>query len=520
MRVGVLVEAKGLEGRLDLDVLCASIGEGASVMKKLSCAAMVHKISVGRLNGLVVVSADEEAAWERGREALRLTGEDPFALRVLTPLDLLSGQDGREGATQRAGRLLRSAAAMVRQYPWLVPANIRMRVGGLRGRLSRRALLTAPRLRPEVIPAVNEGRCRAPQGCDLCLKSCPFEALTLRDGVAFVDKDRCQDCGLCVTSCPTGAVAHPYYQRPVMEAGLAALLDGGATGAFVALTCRGAMRTLREAVSRGFAYPSSVLPMEVPSAGFADLYLMVRALDLGASGVLLVHCGGACGAACRPAVFQERVLAVQTLLGTLAFGGERVAVLAATSPRRLAADLAARVRLGMGAAPGGSANSGRANGHRPRENARLVLSFWERMGGPNTLTIEHDGLPFGQARLNSGACSLCGLCADSCPTGALRYGDDSGAAILDFDATDCAGCRICSRVCPENALKIDRTLDFSALGAGRRPLKSAGLKVCSRCGQGYAPEAMVARLVSALGDRAVDFRYCPDCRMLAAMGTV
>ncbi len=520
MRIGVLIEAKGLEGRLDLDVLCASVGEGVSITKKLSCASMVHKINVGRLNGLVVVSADEEAAWERGREALRLTGQDPFALRVLTPVDLLSGQGSREEATQRAGRLLRAAAAMVRQYPWLLPANIRMRVGGLRGRFSRRALLTAPRLRPEVIPAVSGGRCRAGQGCDLCLRSCPFEAMTLRDGVAFVDRDRCQDCGLCVTSCPTGAVIHPYYQRSVMEAGLAALLEGGASGAFVALTCRGAMRTLREAVSRGFAYPSSVLPVEVPSAGFADLYLMLRALDFGASGVLLVHCGGACGAACRPAAFQERVLAVQTLLETLAFGSERVAVLNATSPRRLVADLAASVRTGMDATPGGSACSEKANGHRPGENARLVVSFWERMGRPNTPTIEHEGLPFGQARLDSRDCTLCGLCADSCPTGALRYSDDSGAAILNFESADCVGCRICSRICPENALKIDRAIDFSALGVGRRPLKSAGLQFCSRCGQAYAPEAMVARLVSALGDRAVDFRYCPDCRMLAAMGRV
>jgi len=519
MRVGVLIEAKGLEGRLELSAVCDVVGHGASVAERLSCAAMVHRITVGRLNGLVIVAADEELAWQQGREALRLAKEDPFALRVLTPLDLLCGEGGQKEATERAGRLLRAAVAMVQQYPWLLPANIRMRVGGLRGRLSRRALLTAPRLRQEVIPAVSEARCRARQGCDLCLTACPFEAMTLRDGLASVDKDRCQDCGLCVTSCPTGAAGHPYYQRPVMDAGLAALLEGATGGPVVALACRGAMRTLREAVARGFAYPPSVLPVEVPSAGFVDSYLMLRALDLGATAVWLIHCDGVCGPACQPAVFQGRVSAVRALLEGLGFEGERVAVLAATSPRRLAAELVARVSRCSGALPRGGAYRGRPNGHGPRVNAELAVSLWERAGRPPVSGVEHDGLPFGQARLDPSACSLCGLCADSCPTGALHYSEGPGTAVLDFDAADCIGCRICSRVCPENALRLDRRVDVAALTAGRQRLKSAGLRVCLHCGQAYAPEAMVARLESVLGERAaVDFRYCPDCRLLAAMG--
>lgn len=520
MRVGVLIDSKGLEGKVDLEALGTLVGDVASVsaMKKLSCAAVVHKIGVERLNGLVIVSGDEEEAWERGREALRLAREDPFALQVLSPLDLLSGEGGRKDATERGARLLRAAAAMVRQYPWLLPANIRMRVGGLGGRLSRRALLMAPKLRQEVVPAVDERRCRASQGCDLCLEACPFEAMGLRDSSAFIDKDRCRDCGLCVATCPIGAVSHPYYQRPVMEAGLRALLKGGGRGLAVAFACRGAVRSLREAAARGFSYPGCILPLEVPSAGFVDLYLLLRALDLGATGVCLIHCGGACGPACRPAVFEGRVLAAQALLESLAGAADRVAVLAASSPRRLALALTGFAsRAGVPAYGNGS--DYRFDGRGPGHSARLLLSLWERVGRPQIPPLEHDGLLLGQAELDASACSLCGLCADACPTGALRYEDGGGATSLAFDPSGCTGCQLCSRACPERALRVARRLDYRSLAAGRRRLASSGVQRCLRCGHGYAPEAMVVRMLSLLGDEpAADFRYCPDCRMLAVMG--
>jgi len=41
-----------------------------------------------------------------------------------------------------------------------------------------------------------------------------------------------------------------------------------------------------------------------------------------------------------------------------------------------------------------------------------------------------------------------------------------------------------------------------------------------QCGRGYAPEAIVSRVLSQLAERApaVNFGYCPDCRLPTAMG--
>jgi len=526
MPVGIVIERRGLELVLDVEALSQPSlrDEVVAPVDRLSIARLVHTITVHRLNSLVIVSEDEEAAWQKGQEALRLGKEDPFALRVLNLTDLCGRVHDRAEATWKASLLLRAGAAMVREYPWLHPANIRLRLGGLRARLSRRALLTAPRPRHEVIPAVDEGRCAHSQGCDLCYKACPFDAIRL-DGVSVsVDKDRCQDCGLCVSASPTGAAGHPFYRRRVLDAALTALLtdDGQRTHPrIIAFTCRTAMTTLREAGHRRLTYPAAILPLEVPSAGFPDLYLVLRAFGLGALGVAVLSCDGGCSTSCEPESFCARFSAVQQVLASLGLGSERLTLINGGSARRVTSSLATFAERILSLPPHvlsqGLPVPGQAYRYR---TGGLLAGMSRRMGIGGALSVEHDGLPFGQSEFEASACSLCGLCSDSCPTGAMKYSEGSESASLEFTARDCTGCRLCSDACPEGALRIVRRLDGLSLAGDPIVLKSAELCRCQQCGQGYAPEALVSRVRSSLGQRAsaVDLRYCPDCRMLVAIG--
>ena len=526
MPIGVVIQRPGLEPDLDLEALAQTpLNEGViALVDRLSLARLVHIIGVNRLTGLVVVSRHEETAWEKGREALRLAEEDPFALRVLDAGDLCGGARDREQATWRAGLLLLAAAAMVREYPWLRPANIRLQLGGLGGRLSRRALLTAPRPRQDIVPAIDEERCAASRGCDLCLKACPVDAIRLDGASAWVDKDRCRNCGLCVSACPTGAADHPFYGRRVLDAGVTALLTNEVQGShdrIIAFACRGAMAALREAGRRRLAYSAAVLPVEVPSAGFPDIYLILRAFDLGAAGVAVLSCDGACSSACHPQTFREAFSAIERVLDVLGLGSERLALVTADSARRLVSSLDAFAAHVLGLPPHvlcqGFPVPAHAHQYRP---AGLLAGIWQRTGIGDALSVQHEGLPFGQVRVDESRCSLCGLCADRCPTGALRYEESSKKANLLFTAADCTGCRLCSDACPENALKIIRSLEESLLRDEPIVLKAADLRRCQQCGRGYAPEAMVSRVLSSLGERApaVDVGYCPDCRLPAAMG--
>ncbi|WP_342305272.1 4Fe-4S binding protein [Methanolobus sp. ZRKC5] len=44
-------------------------------------------------------------------------------------------------------------------------------------------------------------------GCELCVNSCPVEAIAMSDkNVAVVNADECVDCGDCVDICPVEAI--------------------------------------------------------------------------------------------------------------------------------------------------------------------------------------------------------------------------------------------------------------------------------------------------------------------------
>lgn len=43
-------------------------------------------------------------------------------------------------------------------------------------------------------------------GCGKCAKVCAFDAITIENGVAYIDSQKCKLCRKCVNECPTGAI--------------------------------------------------------------------------------------------------------------------------------------------------------------------------------------------------------------------------------------------------------------------------------------------------------------------------
>lgn len=43
-------------------------------------------------------------------------------------------------------------------------------------------------------------------GCGICVKTCPFEAITLKDKLAYIDPYKCKSCRKCVEPCPQNTI--------------------------------------------------------------------------------------------------------------------------------------------------------------------------------------------------------------------------------------------------------------------------------------------------------------------------
>jgi Fe-S-cluster-containing hydrogenase component 2 len=57
-------------------------------------------------------------------------------------------------------------------------------------------------------------------GCGDCVKICPVEAITMKDGRAVIDVKECIDCAACITECPAEAImTKKEYSKADKDAG-------------------------------------------------------------------------------------------------------------------------------------------------------------------------------------------------------------------------------------------------------------------------------------------------------------
>jgi len=60
------------------------------------------------------------------------------------------------------------------------------------------------------ISEVNQDLC---EGCELCSKRCPFNAIIIENDKSHVDPKKCYGCGVCSVTCPTGAIKMQRVER-------------------------------------------------------------------------------------------------------------------------------------------------------------------------------------------------------------------------------------------------------------------------------------------------------------------
>ncbi len=106
------------------------------------------------------------------------------------------------------------------------------------------------------------------------------------------------------------------------------------------------------------------------------------------------------------------------------------------------------------------------------------------------------------------ACTLCGFCAQVCPTRALAVRETAGETRLMLKANACVGCGQCERICDAHALTLTEAVRSSETW---RVLRHSPRVACHACGQPMVSRAELDFVAAQIGHPAW-LEYCLRCR--------
>ncbi len=469
----------------------AEVGDGATIVPDLCAHPGAIAEAAGGAGRLVLGVCCSDYSLARMQAEARRMGIDPLGMELVRLEDAA-------GDPERLSLLTAAAVARARAFAGSEPHHAKI---AFPREVSRRNLVRA--LRPEYLaaPHVAPDACAADVGCRACVDACPRRAYRWADGRIEYDRAVCEPCGICVTTCPAGAITNPAVTPAQLEAQLAALLEpaSGAAGP----------RGIAYLCSRGDV--SVAAPgwygVRVPCTSMVTTTWLLAPLLLGAGAVALVTCAASgCPLGLDTVSDGAAGLAVELLDGLGA--AERIRL----RPDEPVPEPWDPVPLEDPFGPVGGAA------------VLVALASASDMPLP---AVDHERAPVGVVTVDPAACTLCGMCALTCPTGALSFEQGEASTELRFDAVRCTGCGQCVPRCPERAagaIAMDRRVDPGALAAGRTTLARSGAARCESCGEPIASERLLGELRARLGPQhatvfaAISAR-CVRCRRVPGRAT-
>ena len=144
-----------------------------------------------------------------------------------------------------------------------------------------------------------------------------------------------------------------------------------------------------------------------------------------------------------------------------------------------------------------------------------LLADWltERMEPAQSVNVTHNALrnTLLPVILRADDCTLCGFCAQVCPTRALKVMQDAESNFLSLAIAECIHCGKCERICEFHALKMSLPLQNAEHDIILRQSPHA---LCKTCGKPIASQAEMDYIVSQIGEAAWQ-HLCLDCRAYA-----
>lgn len=213
------------------------------------------------------------------RELAALLGVNLGPDGYISPLD----RKVRPAETNVAGVFVAGAA----MTPMDIPSSISHASAAaiMAARLLKKGVVEKPLL----TAVVNEETCGK---CLVCQWACPFKAIKVVEGeAAKVTEAKCFGCGLCAGSCPSESIQLRHHTDEQIAATIKGLVSDGVKPNIVAIACyECGYSAIDYAGMLGLEYPVNVKVMEVPCTAVVDPQEILKALNDGVDGVLIVGC--------------------------------------------------------------------------------------------------------------------------------------------------------------------------------------------------------------------------------------
>jgi energy-converting hydrogenase A subunit P len=329
--------------------------------------------------------------------------------------------------------------------------------------------------------------------CTSCFELCPVDAIHAGKPPAL-DAERCVNCLACVAVCPVGAFSAKDAVTDLLES--AARLETGVIELLCAPHSQGEL---------GLAASNTAVRVKGCLAGLGPgAYLALARLGFTQAIVRTDACAGCAWGNLYPQVESQVTQAKQILQ---AWG--RADFLISTDVKtglvkrpvfKVDEPAISRREMFHFVSNKGKSAVGRLVHEQPaRKDGKFSPNRLRTLNAVTGLLAdapqEDPRLPgsgFALAAVSE-ACSACGVCARTCPTGAIRFINEKDVRYqLLFLPRDCVNCQACVTVCLPKALTLEDSPSFSQVfkTQGLMLLSQGELIRCTSCNVLFTPKEM------------------------------